>query len=1178
MNYFHGAAPIDITTNQTIMTAIARLIFRPSPGRMDDFREAYDLHLAPHLPRLGLTPATASNQPLVVGIFSQLIEIECASALMTISRALQKDRAWQAALDKLRPILTDFDPMQKTLYQCEIYTTTAGAGQVSLVGAGTRQGLWQSFAIADGVPSCISAMQQDRHGHLWLGTGWLKSGSEWGACRYDGSQLWRFTTADGLVNDRVRAIVEDRLGRLWFGTFGGGISCYDGARFQSYTTADGLSSNDVLSLLEDREGHIWIGTLDGLDRWDGQRFTTFTAADGLSETYFMQDGAPRIGVSSLLQDRQGRIWAGTWGGLSYWDDRRFATYTQADGLANNWVRDVLEDRQGNIWAATGLWESGKKTNEEKGGLSRWDGQRFETYTTKDGLPDSMMRCLAEDRQGRIWVGTWGGGASCWDGEKFTTHTTADGLGDNAIFSLLEDRHGYLWLGTLAGGLSRCDQIQTSYFTVADGLPHNFIGSVVADRGGHLWFTAPNGLSRFDGTRFESIAALTGQMISALCIDRRDRLWLGTNGDGILCYDGDKIDRFTIFDPQLHNGIRAIIEDRRGHLWAATNRGLGRYDGSEWILFATAGDLPHRDVRALLEDRQGRIWAATDGGVCYYDGATWSAITIDQGLPRNEVIALLEDRDGRLWFGMDGGGVSCWDGGNIASYNIADGLCHNQVSTILQDRDGSIWFGTLGGGISRFDGTVFQTFMRKDGLSSDVVHCLHQDRDGSIWITTTDGITRYRPAQLPPQVQLTQAIADRRYAPDEAIRIETSQQVVLFEFRGKSWITPAERMAYVCRLKGHDSVWQPVYNGRMEYHNLPEGEYAFQVKAVDRDLNYSASAETSLTVEANRQLESWKEALSASGSISEFIGTSASIKKVQTQLAQVAPTDVTVLILGETGTGKGLAARALHGFSRHSAGPFLSVNCGGLPPGLVESELFGHEQGAFTGATRRKLGKVELAEGGTLFLDEIGDLPLEAQVKLLRLLEERTFERVGGTRTLTAQMRIIAATNRNLEQMLAEGTFREDLYFRLQSFTVRLPPLCERRQDIPLLAKYFMGGMASHLHKDVKHLSAEALKALQDYDWPGNVRELEHIINRAVIVCAGENIKLEDLALDVGDVPNTSDEALVSPEEYEQRYILHLLERSNWVIRGPNGAAALWGVPEGTLRSRMKRHGIERPEG
>ena len=346
--------------------------------------------------------------------------------------------------------------------------------------------------------------------------------------------------------------------------------------------------------------------------------------------------------------------------------------------------------------------------------------------------------------------------------------------------------------------------------------------------------------------------------------------------------------------------------------------------------------------------------------------------------------------------------------------------------------------------------------------------------------------------------------------------------------------------------------------------------------MDRDLVYSEKPATvALTVEPDPRLQALTEALSASGKVGEFVGTSQTLRRAQAQLSEVAWTDVTVLILGETGTGKGLAARAVHALSGRRSGPFIQVNCGAIPEGLVESELFGYERGAFTGAVGRKLGKVEVAEEGTLFLDEIGDMPLGAQVKLLRFLEERTFERVGGTQTLKADARVIAATNRDLKQMVSEGKFREDLYFRLQAFPVRLPPLRERREDIPLLAEYFMRRMASHLNKPVTHLTPEALSLLNAYAWPGNVRELEHAIQRAVIVCRGPVIRAGDIFLEFAKERGSSTEEIATLDENERRHIRETLERTGWVIKGPHGAAALLNLPASTLYSRMKKLGIVR---
>ena len=327
---------------------------------------------------------------------------------------------------------------------------------------------------------------------------------------------------------------------------------------------------------------------------------------------------------------------------------------------------------------------------------------------------------------------------------------------------------------------------------------------------------------------------------------------------------------------------------------------------------------------------------------------------------------------------------------------------------------------------------------------------------------------------------------------------------------------------------------------------------------------------------NTRLRALQEALSESEDRERFVGQSRALARVQEQLEQVANTPLTVLLLGETGTGKGMAARAVHDQSQRSAGPFISINCGAIPEGLVESELFGHEPGAFTGAVSRKLGKVERAGGGTLFLDEIGDMSLEAQIRLLRLLEERVFERVGGTESLKADVRVVAATNQVLGQRVVEGAFREDLFYRLNVFPVELPPLRQRREDIPLLADYFLVAATDHLHKEVTGFSSSALAVLQRHDWPGNVRELKHAVERAVTVCPGKMIRVEDIALGIGQKEGPTNGERPSLEEYERRYILQVLEETGWVIKGPQGAAAVLGLHPATLNRRIKKLGIVRP--
>ena len=306
---------------------------------------------------------------------------------------------------------------------------------------------------------------------------------------------------------------------------------------------------------------------------------------------------------------------------------------------------------------------------------------------------------------------------------------------------------------------------------------------------------------------------------------------------------------------------------------------------------------------------------------------------------------------------------------------------------------------------------------------------------------------------------------------------------------------------------------------------------------------------------------------------EIVGTSAALKAALKQVEVVAPTESTVLILGETGTGKELIARAIHTISSRSSRAFVKLNCAAIPSGLLESELFGHEKGAFTGAVAQRIGRFELAHGGTLFLDEVGDIPLELQPKLLRVLQEHEFERLGSTRTQRVDVRMVAATNRNLEQLVGDKQFREDLYFRLNVFPVRIPPLRERMGDIPLLARHYMNKYAQRMNKRIETIPEEAMATLCRYSWPGNIRELQNFIERAVILTPGSVLQIQINELQPsGPIASTVAGTL---EDMERQRILEALRETGAVIGGEKGAAARLGLKRTTLLSKMQKLGISR---
>jgi formate hydrogenlyase transcriptional activator len=383
--------------------------------------------------------------------------------------------------------------------------------------------------------------------------------------------------------------------------------------------------------------------------------------------------------------------------------------------------------------------------------------------------------------------------------------------------------------------------------------------------------------------------------------------------------------------------------------------------------------------------------------------------------------------------------------------------------------------------------------------------------------------------------------------------------------------------------GTFAVWSETKNRYTESDAELLREVANQVAlAIANMKSYEEIA--SLKARLEKENVYLQEEIRCEHNFEEIVGDSPPLLSLLRRVDQVAPTDSSVLIYGETGTGKELIARAIHDRSDRKNRPLVKVNCSAISAGLVESELFGHAKGAFTGAFERRIGRFELADGGTIFLDEVGELPLDTQVKLLRVLQEREFEPVGSNRSVRVDVRIICATNRNLEEAIAAGTFRSDLYYRLNVFPLEVPPLRERHSDIEQLAKFFVSRYARKLGKNITGISDAATGKLLSYSWPGNIRELQNLIERALILCNGPILDLEN---DLNDVPaarvlhkpevlaNAYESPAKTLQEVEREHILAVLQQTHGVIEGSNGAAKTLGLHPNTLRHRMEKLGIKR---
>ncbi|MBC8228671.1 sigma 54-interacting transcriptional regulator, partial [bacterium] len=683
------------------------------------------------------------------------------------------------------------------------------------------------------------------------------------------------------------------------------------------------------------------------------------------------------------------------------------------------------------------------------------------------------KAIHRDPDGVLWFGTgayhWAerGGVSRFDAKSFVNFTTKDGLPHNFVFAIHRDPDGMMWFGTFGGGVSRYDGKEFITFTTKDGLAHNWVSAIYRDPDGVMWFGTGGGVSRYDGKEFINFTARDGlphNYVLAILREPDGVTWFGTGG-GVSRYDGEEFKNFTTKDGLAHNFVFAIHRDPNGVMWFGTMDGVSRYDGKEFVNF----------TRSLAT-------SATDGSA------------------RNLVYVIHVDRDGVMWFGTFGGGVSRYDGKEFINFTTKDGLAHNTVWSIHSDPDGVMWFGTDGGGVSRYDGAEWTSLDIRDGLAGNTVSSLCRDSDGSLWFATDKGVTRYRRSNVPPKVNIVSVTTDQTYFDISAIPASTPGTRATVEYNAIDFVTVPEKRLYRCRIKEIDTDWRKATKATsFDYTFDNPGVYTFQVQAIDRDMNYSESATVSLTVQPDplfvalqTEVDHLRSEVGRKYHFSNIIGRSASMKQVYALMERAIDSGLTVLISGETGTGKELVAKAIHYNSPRKNKQVLPLNCGAESKELIASKLFGHRRGAFTGAHEDRIGLFESALGGTVLLDEIGEMPQDAQVHLLRVLEERTIQRLGENTSRDVDVRIISMTNRDLAKEVTAGRFREDLYYRLSEFPIPIQPLRERLEDIPILAEHFL----QEIDKELDGFAPDVFDMLASYSWPGNVRELRNVIRRA----------------------------------------------------------------------------------
>ena len=1016
------------------------------------------------------------------------------------------------------------------------------------------------YTLADGLAGMqVEDVCQDRRGLLWIAT------ADGGISRFDGVRFDNFGTADGLPHPTVMTIAEDGDGRLWFGTLGGGLACFEDGSFRAYSTEHGLPSNEILGLQPREDGSLRVLTGAGVGWFaEGRCRRSATAIDG----------RPIGRVYDMADDPGGTTWLATQHRGVITLDGRSLDLGDGGGAVPCWAWKFARDCSGRLWIAFHA-SSGASI-----GCYDPSEDRLELIDLPSVLPGSEVspygaRHVRVDDRGWVWVGRRRD-LVVYDGAAW--HSCAERvLRSEApqVRLTCGDREGNLWVSLWNGGLVLCDPLSREVFTEADGLPDRLVRWLEED-GDRLWIRTDGGVACLeDGSirRMEDggdvpVAGRGGP----LRIGREGRAFRTTRTD--LPREPDSEDACGV--------IPGLLQHRDGTLWLfAPDGNTGRIEGDR--------------APALEQAFRARPYIVLPAG----EGGFWIGVEA-------EAPALYRmDRDHRLRAlegpGLDSiayvsalceQGSTLWVGTNIGLFAVdslqgvrrftreGDGLPTNNILSLAVDGRDRLWIGLAGGGVLRYDGRSFCGLRLGPSAEENTVKAILCDRRGRLWFGTAGGLILYRPRPTPPGLVIRRVAEGCLLEVPEGLSWPEGASEHVLHFQGLQFRTVAGPMSYSHRLVGHGPAqpWSEFApDDRVEYHGLPAGEYRFEVRARNQDDLVSETARLEVKVVPGGGGARPPAPERGSAPVPSGGPPGPALSRVLSRLGRAARTGMTLLLAGETGTGKSLLAGEVHARSPRREQPLVRVSCGALPRDLVESELFGREQGV-AGAPARQTGCFERAHGGTLHLDGIGDLPPEAQRALLTVLEDGRLRRVGGSEPIQVDVRVIAETNRDLGKAVREGIFRQDLYYRLNEFPVVLPPLRDRREEIPVLAAHFAADSARHLKRTVPSLSDEALTHLQGHSWPGNVRELEHAVRRAVVLCEGDVIEVSDLPLSVeapADDPPV--EPAASEEKDEKRQILEALRTCNWIVSGDRGAARLLGMHPEKLRYRMSKYGIRRPK-
>lgn len=895
--------------------------------------------------------------------------------------------------------------------------------------------------------------------------------------------------------------------------------------------------------LQDKKNVYWFASVkDGLFRYFEDDVTKIDESNGLTTS----------SLFTLYNDRENNLWIGTnLKGVIRFSSLRFANFGKNEGFKDEAILTLYRDNN-TFYCGT------------ENSLYTFSEPRFENYFLKENintpLPDAVtlsilkvdekilmgrslglyeidssgkskllglgkyiVYSLIKDSQNKVWVGT-NDGLFRWSGGTTFTRQTL-GVDDIYINALLEINNKDLFIATTKGLLlgenytSEFHEKSVKLFTSKEGLPSNNVLSLTKDNDANIIIGTSHGLAILspEGELKEINSDFYNDIFVDVFVDSECRLWAGTN-----------------------NGLHLLVKHEDNYVLRS-------------VFFIGDGLASNEFTRSstIVETEDGRIWFGTYGGLSVYDPSeeptnlvkpmcyiTYVALNDDSRADLNKSEFVFSYTENKIKFGIQA--PSFFNEANIKFEYYLHPI-EKPWTNVTNSRE--ITYSFLNPGSYTFYTRMTNAF----GVQSDVQEFTFVIKP-PFWKTT------FFYFLLAVLIAISGYLV--HYYRSRKIRLNNIKLEKLVNIKTSEL------------QESKDKITQ-------QYKQL----LLAQEQLVEKSKLEKAYAEISLlkdrlTIE-NIYL---KEKQGISAEIDSIVGKSDAMQDIREQIIEVADTETTVLISGETGTGKNLAAAAIHFLSRRKNHALISVNCAAIPSGLIESELFGHEKGAFTGAHDQHIGKFELANESTIFLDEIGDMSLALQSKLLTVLQEKKFVRVGGRKIIEVDVRVIAASNQNLEVLVDKGKFRRDLLYRLNVFQINIPPLRDRIEDVEILTKFFVEEYSREMNKKVKGISKSALKVLMDYEFPGNVRELGNIIQRAVLLCKGDTITDEHIVIKIVSTINNNQnyfemEEQLSLEEMEKKYIIDVLEGTQWRIHGENGAAAMLGINPNTLRSKMRKLGI-----